>query len=144
MAKNPVDAESATIASYWLAIVSFFIGLAGMGLSIYTAFSPSPDHLLIAGSGWAAAVLVGGTAWFTTVKLLRYVKSREDELRTRTEMCHSDVLQAKRETQAIQSEHERLLSISEYLVTKTVKRATRRAVPAAAAQEGEGSNADAD
>lgn len=131
MTKNPVDAESATIASYWLAIVSFLVGLIGIGFSIYTAFSTNPDHLLIAGSGWLCAVLAGGVAWLTTVKLLRYVKSREDEL-----------LRAKQETQAVKSEHERLLAISEYLVTKTVRRATRRAVPAQPAQEGDARDDD--
>lgn len=145
MTRNPVDAESATVASYWLGVVGFGIGLASMGLSIYTAFSENPDHLLIAGSGWLAAVLVGGTAWLVTVKLLRYVKSREEALRTGIDAYHSDVLQAKRETQAIQAEHERLLSISEYLVTKTVKRATKRAVPApSASPDEEGGSTDAD
>lgn len=119
MAKNPVDTESATVASYWLGLVSFCVGIAGMGLSIYTAFNSNADHMIIAGSGWLAAVLVGAYAWLTTVKLLRYVKSREEEL-----------LRSKQETQGIKSEHERLLSISEYLVTKTVRRATPRAAPA--------------
>lgn len=145
MAGSPVDAEVATVAGYWIGIAGFLIGLAGVGFSIYTAFSSDPDHLIVAASGWIAAVLVMCLAGFTTVKLLRYVKSREDELRTRTETCHSEVLEARRETQSIQAEHERLLSISEYLVTKTVRRATKRAVPASPPHaEGERRSEDAD
>jgi di/tricarboxylate transporter len=134
MTKSPVDTESATIASYWLGIAGFLIGVIGISFSIYSAFSKEPDHLLIAGSGWLAAVLVAASAWFSTVKLLRYVKSREDEL-----------LRTKGEAQAIRAEHERLLSISEYLVTKTVRKATKRAVPTSVpAPADEESNANAD
>lgn len=130
MPRNPVDAESATIASYWLAIASFAVGIAGIGFSVYTFFAKNPDALLVAGSGWLAAVLIGISAWVTTIRLLRYVKSREDELRKTVNECHQDVLGAKLEAKSIQTEHERLLSISEYLVSKTVRKATKRVVPA--------------
>ncbi|MGX9718823.1 hypothetical protein [Stenotrophomonas acidaminiphila] len=130
MPQNPVDAESATIASYWLALVSFGIGIVGIGFSIYAFFAKNPDALLVAGSGWLAAMLIGISAWVTTTRLLRYVKARESELRGVIESSHKDVQSAKLETQSIQIEHERLLSISEYLVSKTVRRATKRTVPA--------------
>ncbi len=118
MSKSPVDTESATIAGYWLGLVSFVIGLVGIALTIYAMFAKDINALLIAGSGWLAALMVGFGGWITTVKLLRHTKS-----------CEQDLLQAKLETEKLRSEFDRLLIISDYLVSKTVRRATRRAVP---------------
>src|SRR5690349_6037258 len=101
MARNPVDAEFATIAGYWLGIIGSAVGVIGIGFSIYSWYSDSPSLLIIAGSGWVAALLVGLTAWLMLVRLLRYVKTREDELRKANEGWTS-----------LKSEHERLLSIS--------------------------------
>ena len=126
MARNPVDAEFATIASYWLGVVGSIVGLIGIGFSIYTSYSQDRSLLIIAGSGWVAAVLVGVTAWMMLIRLLRYVKTREEELRKANDGLTS-----------LRSEHERLLSISDYLVSKTVRKATKRAVPAPENNEGE-------
>jgi hypothetical protein len=126
MPRNPVDAESATIASYWLAWAGFLVGLIGIGFAIYTTYKREPELLIIAGSGWLAAVLVGAVAWLIVIRLLRYVKDREEELRKANDSLAN-----------LRSEHERLLSISDYLVSKTVRRATKRAVPAPENNEGE-------
>jgi uncharacterized membrane protein len=125
MARNPVDTESATIASYWLGWGGFVVGLIGIGFSIYTTYNEAPALLLVAGSGWLAALLVGATAWLMMIRLLRYLKGREEELRKVSDGWMS-----------LKAEHERLLSISDYLVSKTVRKATKRAVPAPENSEG--------
>lgn len=112
---SSLDTESATIAGYWIGLGSFVVGLISIGLTIYAMFSRDMNALVIAGSGWLGATLVGITGWITTIKLLRHAKS-----------CERECTEARLETASSKHEFERLLTISEYLVTKTTRPATRR------------------
>lgn len=111
-----IDDDAATVAGYWVGIAGFIVGMAGVGLTLYTMFRATPDALAIAGSGWLAAVLVTVTSWRITGKLLSHTKN-----------CERERTEAMLKTQAIQTAHDRLATIGEFLATKTMRPATPRA-----------------
>jgi hypothetical protein len=119
---SAIDNDAATVGGYWVGIAGFVVGLIGIGLTLYTMFTTAPDALIIAGSGWLAAVLVTGTSWRITEKLLKHAKSCERETKEAL-IATKDALIAK---QSLQAAHDRLATISEFLATKTMRPATPR------------------
>lgn len=133
LTNQELDPEGASVGGYWLGIGSFVVGIASLGLAIYSTFSSDKNALLIAMSGWSAAILVGGAGWVTTDKLLRHASA----LSRAANISQQELVRAQAENAACRSEYDRLLAISEYLVTKTVRKAASRSVPPAIAEEKE-------
>ncbi len=112
---NKIDTDSATILGMWFGIGGFITGLAGIGLTLYFSYATNPNAYYLALSGWGAAILTTMASIRVGSKLIKLAASQTDQLITLTE-----------KNVELQNEKQRLISISEFLASKSLKSATPR------------------
>jgi hypothetical protein len=112
---NKIDTDSATILGMWFGIGGFITGLAGIGLTLYFSYATNPNAYYLALSGWGAAILTTMASIWVGSKLVKLAASQTDQLITLTE-----------KNVELQNEKQRLISISEFLASKSLKSATPR------------------
>jgi hypothetical protein len=108
-----LDTESATIVGLWAGVGGFALGLAGIGLALYTFFGDKPDVLILTASGWIAALLCAATSCVIGIKLVTLLAQQSRE---------ASAMSSK--LTEMQLEKHRLITISEFLASKNVRGAT--------------------
>ena len=112
---NKIDTDSATILGMWFGIGGFITGIAGIGLTLYFSYATNPNAYYLALSGWGAAILTTVASIRVGSKLIKLAASQTDQLITLAE-----------KNVELHNEKQRLISISEFLASKSLKSATPR------------------
>lgn len=112
-----LDTDSATIISLWFGAGGFFVGLIGIGLTIYTLYAPQPRIFWLTLSGWVAALLTAIALGYIGHKLLKLVGNQSRRIQNITE-----------ELQRLRDENTRLIEIDAYIVAKSLRSSGQRAV----------------
>lgn len=111
-----IDTDSATIVSLWFGAGGFFVGLIGIGLTIYTLYASQPSIVWLTLSGWIAAILTAFALGYIGNKLLKLVANQSRRLQNITE-----------ELQRLRDENTRLIEIDAYIVAKSLRSSGSRA-----------------
>ncbi|WP_019896713.1 hypothetical protein [Methylotenera mobilis] len=123
---NKIDTDSATILGMWFGIGGFITGLAGIGLTLYFSYATNPNAYYLAISGWGAAILTTVASIWVGSKLIKLVASQTEQLITLTKKHADQLITLTEKNVELQNEKERLISISEFLASKSLKTATPR------------------
>jgi hypothetical protein len=112
---NRLDTDSATVVGLWIGVASFFIGVAGIGLTLYSFYKGTPDLLTLTASGWVAATLTAIVMGMLGKRLVVLIASLTKEV--------GDL--NFRLAEAL-NEKNRLITVSEYLASKAIRTTTRK------------------
>lgn len=124
---DPLDDKTATISGFWLGAAGALVSLAGLALSLFGIFGKTLSVFWLALSGWAAATLLGLFMGYVSVRMLARMQAQQRRL----EELSGDVAR-------LTDENTRLVSISDYIASRAMTRATPRAPkPAASVPQGE-------
>ncbi|MCG2585823.1 hypothetical protein [Massilia sp. TS11] len=110
-----LETDTATVVSLWVGIFGMFLGVAGVGLTLYSFYRDRPDTVALTASGWGAAFLtafVCGWVGKRLVKLIATLSNRVAELT-------SDLAELK-------AEKDRMVVIGEYLAAHSQRNARRK------------------
>ncbi len=113
-----LNTDTATIVGYWVGVASFFLGIAGIGITLYSFWKDQPDIVLLTGSGWIAATLCSVTAAWIGTKLVNLLATQTIEI--------ADLTNKLAEASA---EKQRLITISDFLASKAIRQTTRKQIP---------------
>lgn len=111
-----LDTDSATITSLWFGVGGFFVGVIGIGLTIYTLYAKEPSIFWLTLSGWIAAVLTAFSLGYIGNKLVKLAGNQSRRLQTFTGKLEQ-----------LQVENTRLIEINAFIVTKGLRSTTPRA-----------------
>jgi uncharacterized protein YacL len=114
---NKINTDKATILGLWVGVGGFFTGLIGIGLTLYLSYASQPNIFFITLSGWIAALLTLLVSIIIGAKLINLVTKQQDQM-----------LELVREVDQLKNEKQQLISISEFLASKSLKSATPRKV----------------
>lgn len=112
---NRIDTDTATIMGLWIGVGGFITGIAGIGLTLYSFYKDKPDIWVLTGSGWVAAILCGIVGGFVGYRLVRLASSQTQQIASLTSTVAD-----------LEYERHRLITISEFLASKSIKQATPR------------------
>ena len=110
-----VDTDTATMVSLWVGIASFFLGFAGIALTLYSFYRAQPETAVLTASGWVAAFLTALVCGWVGKRLVRLAASLSD----RVAALSSEVTELK-------AEKDRIMIIGEYLASQSAKTARRK------------------
>lgn len=114
---NKINTDKATVIGLWVGVGGFFTGLIGIALTLYLSYVSQPSIFFITLSGWLAAVLTLLVSVIIGAKLINLVTRQSDQS-----------FELIREIAELKNEKQQLISISEFLASKSLKSATPRKV----------------
>jgi hypothetical protein len=117
-----LDTDSATIVGLWVGVAGTALGVVGIGLTLYSFFQDKPSIIVLTGSGWAAAVLCSITSGWLGTKLVKLLSSQADELSRQAQ----EIGILKEQLAEAIMEKQRLITISEFLSSKSLRQVTRK------------------
>lgn len=112
---NRLDTDTATIIGLWVGIGGFITGIAGVGLTLYSFYKKQPDILVLTASGWFAVVIFVLAGGFVGYRLVRLAASQTQQIANLSSTIAN-----------LEQERHRLITISEYLASKSIRQATPR------------------
>jgi phosphate/sulfate permease len=112
-----LDTDGATFVSLWFGAGGFFVGVIGIGLTIYTLNAKEPSILWLTLSGWIAALLTAFALGYIGYRLIKLVGNQSRRLQNVT-----------KEMQRLRDENTRLIEIDAYIVAKGMRSSGSRAV----------------
>lgn len=115
---NRLDTDTATVVGLWVGGAGLFVGVASIGLTLYSFFKGQPDVFILTSSGWGAALLCAIAMGWLGTKLVRLLAIQTQEIADLTSRLAE-----------VSGEHRRLIIVSEYLASKAIRQTTRKQSP---------------
>ncbi|WP_229008091.1 hypothetical protein [Methylophilus sp. Leaf408] len=121
-----INTDSATILGLWFGVGGFITGLAGIGLTLYFSYSSNPNAYYLALSGWGAAILSTIASIRVCSKLIELLANQSEEASKLAKSYTDQLIELTEVKVELQNEKQRLISISEFLASKSLRSATPR------------------
>lgn len=112
---HKANVDTASLVGLWVGVLGLVLGVISLGVSLYVTYAAERRVFYLVLSGWLAACLCIGLATFLGYHLIRRM----------AELAHR-CIEVSSAHAILEKENDRLVAISDYVVSKAVRTAKPR------------------